>query len=222
MKKQKKKSIKPSFWEKIKNALNNSPWHSAFTYPILFLTICFSLSLVFFNKDLENIGVFFLILFFLTPLWVLFGLIVSKRRLPYLLSLIIGLAIPMTIGIMVYNGVVNSAKKMSIKSMHYQARKNIVAEIQKCNIGESKFMSNSQDCPATAVKTVRGAVNTMNDKNPYDTSRKAVRESNSYTKNEDVGYISLSASGSSVLINTCVNTPCKKGENRLQDIIETK
>ena len=128
----------------------------------------------------------------------------------------------MTIGILVYNGGVKSSKKMSIKSMHYQAVKYISAEIHKCKIGESKFMSNSQDCPATAVKTVTGAVNTMNDKNPYDTSRKAVRESNSNTKNEDVGYISLSASGSSVLINTCVNTPCKKGENRLQDIIEVK
>ena len=218
----KKDKSKIGIWTKIKNVLNNSPWHSAFTYPILFLIICFSLFGVFLSKDLENIGFFFLILFYLTPLWVLFGLIVSKRRLPYLLSLIIGLVIPITIGIVAYNGYANAAKKNTIKTMHAQAVKYISVEIQKCKTGESKFMSNSQDCPATAIKAVTGAIERMVDKNPYDTSKKAVREFNNNKDDKDVGFISLSASGSSVVIRSCISKPCYDEKNRLQDSIEIK
>ena len=39
---------------------------------------------------------------------------------------------------------------------------------------------------------------------------------------EDVGYISLSSSGSNVIIKSCNKTPCKKEENRLQSSIEVK
>ena len=218
----KKDKSKIGIWTKIKNVLNNSPWHSAFTYPILFLIICFSLFGVFLSKDLENIGFFFLILFYLTPLWVLFGLIVSKRRLPYLLSLIIGLVIPITIGIVAYNGYANAAKKNAIKTIHAQAVKYISVEIQKCKTGESKFMSNSQDCPATAVKAVTGAVNTMTDLNPYDTSKNAIREFNDNKDDKDVGFISLSVSGTTVVIRSCISKPCYDEKNRLQDNIEVK
>ena len=38
--------------------------------------------------------------------------------------------------------------------MHSQAVKYISAEIQKCSLGESKFMGTNQDCPATAAKAV--------------------------------------------------------------------
>ena len=216
----KKNKSKIGIWTKIKNVLNNSPWHSAFTYPILFIIICFSLFGVFLSKDLENIGFIFLILFYLTPLWVLFGLIVSKRRLPYLLSLIIGLVIPITIAMVAYNGYTNAAKKNAIKTMHAQAVKYISAEIQKCKTGESKFMSNSQDCPATATKAVMGAVAKMTDKNPFDTSKNAVREFNDNKDDKDVGFISLSVSGSSVVIRSCISKPCYDEKNRLQDSIE--
>ena len=60
------------------------------------------------------------------------------------------------------------------------------------------------------------------DINTYFQNKKTLRISNSNVNDEDVGYISLSASGSNVLIKTCVNNPCKKKENRLQDIIEVK
>ena len=35
------------------------------------------------------------------------------------------------------------------------------------NLGESKFMNGTQDCPATAKKASNGAIATLNDKNPY-------------------------------------------------------
>ena len=138
------------------------------------------------------------------------------------MSLIIGLVIPITIGIVAYNGYANAAKKNAIKTMHAQAVKYISVEIQKCKTGESKFMSNSQDCPATAIKAVTGAIERMVDKNPYDTSKKAVREFNNNKDDKDVGFISLGYSGSIIFIKTCIDTPCKKEENRLQTSIKVK
>lgn len=115
-----------------------------------------------------------------------------------------------------------SARVMTIKTMHTQTIEYIKSEHNKCKIGESKFMSNSQDCPATAAKAVMGAVATMSNKNPFDKSKNAVREFNNNKDDKDVGFISLSASGSNIIIKTCIKTPCKKEENRLQTSIKVK
>ncbi len=222
MKKPKKTKTKIGIWARVKNVLDNSPWSSAFTYPIAYMILTALIGAGFLSIGFENLGFFFLIIFYLTPLWVLFGLIVSKRRFPYLLSLIIGLGIPIFLSYVVYEGFTNSAKKNATKTMHAQTIKYISAEIQKCKIGESKFMSNSQDCPATALKAINGAVATMTDVNPFESEKLSIRLSNSNTTDEDVGFINLSASGSNIIIKTCIKTPCKKEENRLQDSIEVK
>ena len=91
-------------WTRIKNIYNNSPWHAAFTYPIAYMISTAAIGGVLASSGLESIGWFFLFIFYLTPLWVLFGLIVSKRRLPYLLSLIIGLVIPALLAVVAYKG----------------------------------------------------------------------------------------------------------------------
>ena len=72
------------------------------------------------------------------------------------------------VGVVAYNGYTAAAKVNASKTMHAGAVKYISAEIQKCTLGESKFMGTSQDCPATAAKAVTGAVATMTDKNPYN------------------------------------------------------
>ena len=79
------------------------------------------------------------------------------------------------VGVVAYNGYTASAKKMRRKQCMPQAVKYISAEIQKCSLGESKFMGTNQNCPATAAKARDGAVATMTDKNPYNTSANAVR-----------------------------------------------
>ena len=61
-----------------------------------------------------------------------------------------------------------------------------------------------QACPATTAKAVTGAVNTMTDKNPYSTSNNAVVSSGSYV----VGQVSVSTSGSNVLVRTCTKSGC--------------
>ena len=112
------------------------------------------------------------------------------------------------VGVVAYNGYTASAKKNATKTMHSQAVKYISAEIQKCSLGESKFMGTNQDCPATAAKAVTGAVNTMTDKNPYNASDNAVKSSGSYV----VGQVSLSSSGSTLTIKTCTKTGCASAD----------
>ena len=89
-------------WNSIKNLYNDSPWHSSFTYPILYIFIANILSGIiaavsasrdFQDTFLINISLIFLLSIYLTPIWVFFGLIVSKRKKPYILSLIIGLGL---------------------------------------------------------------------------------------------------------------------------------
>ena len=112
------------------------------------------------------------------------------------------------VGVVAYNGYTASAKANAAKTMHSQAVKYISAEIQKCSLGESKFMGTNQDCPATAAKAVSGAVNTMSDKNPYNTSNNAVASSGSFV----AGQVSVSSSGSTVTIKTCTKSGCASAD----------
>ena len=89
-------------WNSIKNLYNDSPWHASFTYPILYIFIANILGAViaaisasrdFQDTFLINISLIFFLSIYLTPIWVFVGLIVSKRKKPYILSLIIGLGI---------------------------------------------------------------------------------------------------------------------------------
>ena len=112
------------------------------------------------------------------------------------------------VGVVAYNGYTASAKANSTKTMHSNAVKYISAEIQKCSLGESKFMGTNQDCPATAAKAVTGAVATMTDKNPYSTSNNAVASSSSFV----AGQVSVSSSGSTVTVKTCTKTGCASAD----------
>ena len=104
------------------------------------------------------------------------------------------------VGVVAYNGYTASAKKNATKTMHSQTVKYISAEIQKCSLGETRFMGTNQTCPATAAKAKTGAVATMTDKNPYFTSNNAVRNSTAYNE----GYVSVSSSGTNVIVRTCI------------------
>jgi type IV pilus assembly protein PilA len=108
------------------------------------------------------------------------------------------------VGVVAYNGYTASAKVGATKTIHAQTVKYISAEIQKCSLGETKFMGTNQDCPATAAKAVTGAIATMSDKNPYSTTNNAIRGSTAFNE----GYVSVSVSGSSVLIRSCTKTGC--------------
>ena len=112
------------------------------------------------------------------------------------------------VGVVAYNGYTASAKANATKTMHSQAVKYISAEIQKCSLGESKFMGTNQDCPATAAKARDGAVATMTDKNPYNTSNNAVASSGSFV----AGQVSVSSSGTTLTVKTCTKTGCASAD----------
>ncbi|MDA9743722.1 hypothetical protein N9U90_03670 [Candidatus Pelagibacter sp.] len=89
-------------WTQIKNIYNVSPWHAAFTYPISYIFIAYvfvgifgavSASLNFEYTFLIYISIFLMFSTYLTPIWVFVGLIVSNKKKPYVLSLIIGLGL---------------------------------------------------------------------------------------------------------------------------------
>ena len=91
------------------------------------------------------------------------------------------------VGVVAYNGYTSAAKVNATKTIHAQTVKYISAEIQKCNLGESKFMNGTQNCPATAKKASNGAIATLNDKNPYYPTKNSVKSGNDY----ELGYVTL-------------------------------
>ena len=109
------------------------------------------------------------------------------------------------VGVVAYNGYTGAAKVNATKTIHAQTVKYISAEIQKCSLGESKFMGTNQDCPATAAKAVNGAVATMTDKNPYDSANNAIKSGTGYV----VGQVSITATNTTTVgIKTCTKTEC--------------
>ena len=109
------------------------------------------------------------------------------------------------VGVVAYNGYTGAAKVNATKTIHAQTVKYISAEIQKCSLGESKFMGTNQDCPATAAKAVNGAVATMTDKNPYDAANNAIKSGTGYV----VGQVSITATNTTTVgVKTCIKTGC--------------
>ena len=109
------------------------------------------------------------------------------------------------VGVVAYNGYTGAAKVNTTKTIHAQAVKYISAEIQKCSLGETKFMGTNQTCPATAAKAVNGAVATMTDKNPYDSANNAIKSGTGYV----VGQVSITATNTTTVgIKTCIKTGC--------------
>ena len=112
------------------------------------------------------------------------------------------------VGVVAYNGYTASAKANAAKTMHAQTLKYIAAEVQKCSLGEAKFLG--QVCPVTVAKAITGATNTSTDKNVYDATKAAVAAGSSYI----AGQVSLAANSDSksIDIKTCTKTGCATGD----------
>ena len=115
------------------------------------------------------------------------------------------------------------AKTVTTKIIHAQTIEYISAEIQGCALGEITAMDGNLTCSKlNAANVAAAAAKTLTDKNPYSTKNNAVRISASNTKDEDVGYVNLSASGSDVVVKSCHKKPCSNENNRRSDTIEIK
>jgi len=208
--------------KKIRSFYDKNPWRKGFIYPGIFFIS--SVFVIFTLPSLEKenpfnyiLNIYYILVFLGSPLWVIVGYLTASKSKPFTVSLITGfLIVPAFMGYFAFRGYKGSSQTMVVKTIHAQTVKYISAEIQKCSLGESKFMGTNQDCPATALKAINGAVATMTDVNPFDTAKNSVRQSDSNNNDVDVGYVSLSASGSDIIIKTCIKTPCKKEENRRQ------
>ena len=128
------------------------------------------------------------------------------------------------VGVVAYSGYTAGAKKQATKSNHSAITKYIAAELQKCNLGNDKAMSDNLTCSGRdAGKVVTAAVKALADfKNPYSTSSKAVKPGSSNQKDSDIGYSSLSSSGTTITVWTCWETKCVTTENRAQTKIEVE
>jgi type IV pilus assembly protein PilA len=119
------------------------------------------------------------------------------------------------VGVVAYNGYTGAAKVNATKTMHAQTVKYISAEIQKCSLGESKFMGTDQTCPADATKAVNGAVNTMTDKNPYNTADNAIKSGTGFV----VGQVSITATNATTVgVKTCTKTGCATADQMTASI----
>ncbi len=115
------------------------------------------------------------------------------------------------VGTVAYTGYTESAKKNSAKSNHASAVKYIAAEEQKCNMGETSAMKDSDGtaqltCEGRgAEEVITAAVKALADfKNPFATTKSAIRsDPTTSNTNDDRGYVNLIAGAGTVTVRTC-------------------
>ena len=120
------------------------------------------------------------------------------------------------VGVVAYSGYTAGAKKQAAKSNQAAVAKYVAAELQKCNLGESKAMSDELDCSAKTPKNVaEAAAKALADfKNPYSTSNAAVTHTPTTTNNDsDVGYTRVIQGTGKVTVSTCFATSCGTSSN---------
>ena len=127
------------------------------------------------------------------------------------------------VGVVAYNGYTKGAKAASSKSNQASVVKYIAAEIKKCDMGETKAMSDNLTCSGkSASSVVTAATTALSDfKNPHSTGEAAV-SSGSYTSDTDVGFTRLSSSGSTITIGTCFQTACSTTANQSTNTVEVE
>ena len=110
------------------------------------------------------------------------------------------------VGVVAYSGYTSGAKKQAAKSTHANVVKYISAELQKCNLGETSAMGGKLTCSGkkagdviTAATATGGPFDDF--KNPYDTGKGAVRDSQTTT---EAGFVNLHDTSDTVLeVKTC-------------------
>ena len=144
---------------------------------------------------------------------------------PFMMSvyIILFLIIGFVLFIMIYDKffALPAARVAATKVIHAQTVKYISGELDKCNLNETSIMNNTVMCSEiNSTNVIQDALNLLKDKNPHNLDfHKSARSSDSNTKDEDVGYVSLGLSGSNIIIKSCNKTPCKKEENRKQSTV---
>ena len=120
------------------------------------------------------------------------------------------------VGVVAYNGYTASAKANATKTIHAQAVKLISAELQKCSLGSSTYLG--QNCNSYNASTARtGAIATLTDMNPYNTTERAVKSGSGYV----AGQVSINVNGQKLELKTCTKqNACTNSANQLSAEID--
>ena len=126
--------------------------------------------------------------------------------------------------IFIYSHTLPRADTAATKTIYSKTFKYISEEIQGCALGKTTIMDGNLTCSElSAANVVAATAKTLTvDRNYYDVRNNAVRISTSNTKDEDVGYINLSTSGSNVIVKSCHTKPCSDEDNRISKTVEIK
>lgn len=217
--------------KRIKEEINEHPWRCSLFYPGAFFTSILVLS-TYLTKFHDSFGIIYL-LSFLCPLWLLLGATISSRKFPYIITFVIFIGLPL-LAIFAKTGyeraVVLAAKSNATETLHRNVAKYIYQEIEKCNTGSSKIIEDKFNCSSLNSKEIISAMLKVNKiseyvelnsyKNAFQHNFKPLRLSTKDTTDADVGFVNLSTSNSRINIKTCIKTPCKNEENRLQTSIK--
>ena len=124
------------------------------------------------------------------------------------------------VGVVAYNGYTGAAKTSSTKSNHQTVKKYILAEVTKCELGESKVMNDELTCSGrTASDVISAAISELsNFKNSYSPTNNAVRNASS-KDDVDVGFVNLNLDRTFIEMNTCFQTPCSNSKNKLSIVL---
>ena len=125
------------------------------------------------------------------------------------------------VGVVAYSGYTSGAKKQAAKSNHSAVVKYIAAELQKCNLGESSAMGGNLTCSGKTRASVKSAAAAAlaDFKNPYDTSKKAVRPNatDSASASTVGGYTNIvdGTNSNEIDVKTCytVDSECSTAGN---------
>ena len=136
------------------------------------------------------------------------------------------------VGVVAYNGYTKAAKQNAAKANHVLVTKYIHSELMKCEIGADKVMDNNLTCSGrTDKKTVTAVMKVLSHiKNPFDTTKSALREGLESNQSKDSGYVNLYPNyhGSysiQIMINTCFIQDtgafkwCHIDTHRLRDVL---
>ena len=141
------------------------------------------------------------------------------------------------VGVVAYNGYTNSAKQSSAKSIHGNVLKYVAAETKKCDLGVENIMVKGSTVLACATLTAASgnaktvvdhltgtAGSILSDKNPWTPTSSgggtnyAIQGGSGYV----LGQVSLSNSGNTLTIRTCVAGDCSKDKEKVEDTVEVK
>ena len=137
-----------------------------------------------------------------------------------------------SVSVVAYKGFIKAAKISATKANHTVVTKYVQSELMKCELGVEKVMDNNLTCSGrTDKKAVKAAIKALSHiKNPYDTTKNALREGLESNQSKDSGYVNLYPNYSvnvsiQIMVNTCFRQDigefkwCHLDTHRLRDVL---